>query len=78
MSTDRVSSRISYDNTGNTYNVTHIINSDASLNLTAYKQYSPLFLSCVVLYLLLILMLIALSGLPLQWLMDSRLLPSLR
>ncbi|KAG8215868.1 OPT oligopeptide transporter protein-domain-containing protein [Butyriboletus roseoflavus] len=40
-----MSTRISYDNTGNTYNVTQIINADASLNLAAYEQYSPLFLS---------------------------------
>ena len=45
---DSMSSRISYDNTGNSYNVSQIINADASFNLTAYKQYSPLFLSCVV------------------------------
>lgn len=40
-----ISSRISYDNTGSPYNVTAIINTDASLNLAAYKAYSPLFLS---------------------------------
>lgn len=45
---DSMSTRISYDNTGNTYDVSKIINADASLNLTAYEQYSPLFLSCVV------------------------------
>lgn len=40
-----ISSRTSYDNTGAAYNVTQIINADASLNLAAYKAYSPLFLS---------------------------------
>ncbi|EIW77486.1 OPT oligopeptide transporter [Coniophora puteana RWD-64-598 SS2] len=40
-----MSSRISYDNTGQSYNVTRITNADASLNLTAYEGYSPLFLS---------------------------------
>jgi hypothetical protein len=35
----------SFDNTGNRYNVTQIINADASFNLEAYKAYSPLFLS---------------------------------
>lgn len=40
-----ISSRTSYDNTGAAYNITRIINSDASLNLTAYREYSPLFLS---------------------------------
>ncbi|KAG1878964.1 OPT oligopeptide transporter protein-domain-containing protein [Suillus subluteus] len=40
-----VSSRTSFDNTGASYNITRIINSDASLNLTEYEQYSPLFLS---------------------------------
>ncbi|KAH0835722.1 OPT oligopeptide transporter [Lanmaoa asiatica] len=40
-----MSTRVSYDNTGSTYNVAQIINADASLNLTAYGQYSPLFLS---------------------------------
>lgn len=40
-----ISSRTSFDNTGASYNITRIINSDASLNLTAYEAYSPLFLS---------------------------------
>ncbi|KAF4573388.1 hypothetical protein EYR40_003531 [Pleurotus pulmonarius] len=40
-----ISSRGSYDNTGKTYNVTRIINEDASLNVTEYIQYSPIFLS---------------------------------
>ncbi|KAG1864939.1 OPT oligopeptide transporter protein-domain-containing protein [Suillus subalutaceus] len=40
-----VSSRTSYDHTGASYDITRIINSDASLNLTAYEEYSPLFLS---------------------------------
>ncbi|KAF8556645.1 OPT oligopeptide transporter [Imleria badia] len=40
-----MSTRVSYDNTGSTYNVTRIINTDASFNLTAYQEYSPLFLS---------------------------------
>ena len=40
-----ISSRGSFDNTGNPYNVTAIINPDSSLNVTAYKAYSPLFLS---------------------------------
>ncbi|KAG2365998.1 OPT oligopeptide transporter [Suillus spraguei] len=34
-----------YDNTGATYDITRITNSDASLNLTAYQEYSPLFIS---------------------------------
>lgn len=40
-----ISSRTSYDNHGLPYNVTAIVNSDLSLNLAAYKAYSPLFLS---------------------------------
>ena len=35
----------SFDNTGNIYNVSQIINDDSSFNLEAYKAYSPLFLS---------------------------------
>jgi len=35
----------SFDNTGNRYNVSQIINDDSSFNLEAYKAYSPLFLS---------------------------------
>jgi OPT family small oligopeptide transporter len=35
----------SYDNTGNLYNVSSIMNPDLTLNETAYKAYSPLFLS---------------------------------
>ncbi|KAJ8472485.1 hypothetical protein ONZ45_g16631 [Pleurotus djamor] len=40
-----ISSRGSYDNTGHTYNVSRIIDEDASLNVTAYMNYSPIFLS---------------------------------
>ncbi|KAF8879962.1 OPT oligopeptide transporter [Infundibulicybe gibba] len=40
-----ISSRISYDNTGNTYNVTRILNADSTINLEEYHKYSPLFLS---------------------------------
>ena len=34
----------SFDNTGKQYNVSKIINADASFNLQAYNDYSPLFL----------------------------------
>ncbi|KZP16460.1 small oligopeptide transporter [Athelia psychrophila] len=40
-----ISSRTSFDNTGSSYNVTAIINADASLNVAAYEAYSPLYLS---------------------------------
>jgi OPT family small oligopeptide transporter len=40
-----VSSRISYDNTAQTYNVTRILNPDNTFNAEAYEAYSPLFLS---------------------------------
>ncbi|KDQ16484.1 hypothetical protein BOTBODRAFT_30813 [Botryobasidium botryosum FD-172 SS1] len=40
-----ISSRTSYDNQLNGYNVTRITNPDATLNLKAYQEYSPLFLS---------------------------------
>ena len=40
-----MSSRTSYDNTGAAYNVTMILTADNQLNLTAYQNYSPLFLS---------------------------------
>ncbi|KAG8884612.1 hypothetical protein FRB99_004510, partial [Tulasnella sp. 403] len=40
-----ISSRISYDHFGQPYNVTRVINPDATLNLEGYKKYSPLFLS---------------------------------
>ena len=33
-----------FDNTGKQYNVSHILNSDSSFNLQAYKAYSPIFL----------------------------------
>ncbi|KAG8946224.1 hypothetical protein FRC04_011970 [Tulasnella sp. 424] len=42
-----ISSRTSYDHFGKPYNVTRILNPDATLNLQAYKEYSPLFLSTV-------------------------------
>ncbi|KAG6336208.1 hypothetical protein ID866_2885 [Astraeus odoratus] len=40
-----MSTRTSYDNTGASYNISRIINADASFNITAYEGYSPLFLS---------------------------------
>ena len=40
-----ISSRTSYDNTGHRYNVTRILNPDATLNREAYNEYSPLMLS---------------------------------
>ncbi|CAL1707442.1 unnamed protein product [Somion occarium] len=40
-----ISSRTSFDRFGKTYDVTQIINDDATLNLAKYEQYSPLFLS---------------------------------
>lgn len=40
-----ISSRTSFDNTGATYNVTRILNDDSTINIEAYRQYSPLFLS---------------------------------
>ncbi|KAH9944677.1 OPT oligopeptide transporter [Amylocystis lapponica] len=42
-----MSSRTSYDRYGKGYNVTAIINPDATLNIEKYKAYSPLFLSTV-------------------------------
>src|SRR6266702_2650180 len=35
----------SFDNRGKSYNVSRIINDDASFNLEAYQAYSPLFIS---------------------------------
>ena len=40
-----MSSRLAYDNHGNPYNVTKILNDDATLNLMRYEAYSPLFIS---------------------------------
>lgn len=40
-----ISSRTSYDNTGASYDVTRILNNDSTINLEAYHNYSPLFLS---------------------------------
>lgn len=40
-----ISSRTSFDRFGNSYDVSQIINDDASLNVMKYEQYSPLFLS---------------------------------
>ena len=40
-----ISSRGSYDNTGQTYNVSMILTPDSTLDLAAYEAYSPLFLS---------------------------------
>ena len=35
----------SFDNTGSPYNISRIINDDATFNINAYKTYSPLFIS---------------------------------
>ena len=35
----------SFDNTANVYNVSRILNDDATFNIDAYKAYSPLFIS---------------------------------
>lgn len=40
-----ISSRTSFDNTGNTYDVSRILNPDSTINLEKYRAYSPLFLS---------------------------------
>ncbi|KAL9715658.1 hypothetical protein Ac2012v2_000101 [Leucoagaricus gongylophorus] len=40
-----ISSRISYDNTGGTYNVTRILTPESTIDLDAYHSYSPLFIS---------------------------------
>ena len=37
-------SSYAFDNTGSKYNVSRIINLDRSINLQAYKDYSPLFI----------------------------------
>ena len=40
-----LSSRTSFDRFGGSYDVSKIINPDATLNVALYEQYSPLFLS---------------------------------
>ncbi|KAH9062552.1 OPT oligopeptide transporter [Lactarius deliciosus] len=40
-----IASSHSFDNTGSSYNVSRIINSDLTFNIEAYKAYSPLFIS---------------------------------
>ncbi|TFK71414.1 OPT oligopeptide transporter [Pluteus cervinus] len=40
-----ISSRTSYDNTAQSYNVTRILTADATFDEEAYKAYSPLFIS---------------------------------
>ena len=42
-----ISSRGSFDHFGKPYNVSRILNPDATLNMEEYKAYSPLFLSAV-------------------------------
>jgi hypothetical protein len=42
-----ISSRGSFDNTGNAYDVSRILNDDTTINIEAYHNYSPLFLSSV-------------------------------
>lgn len=40
-----ISSRTSFDRFGQSYDVSKIINDDATINVAKYEQYSPLFLS---------------------------------
>ncbi|KAJ6559317.1 OPT oligopeptide transporter [Mycena sp. CBHHK59/15] len=40
-----ISSRVSYDNRMNTYNVSAILTSDSTIDLDLYHKYSPLFIS---------------------------------
>ena len=44
---DSVTSSTAYDNTGNIYDVKRVVTADATLDLAAYKAYSPLYLSYV-------------------------------
>lgn len=74
-----MSSRGAYDNTGNAYNVSQIINADVSFNLTAYENYSPLFLPYVPIFTLSSHVDVHNTiGRPLRYPMDCRLPPSLR
>jgi hypothetical protein len=42
---DRISSLQAYDNTGHPYDVLRVLTADhSSLNMTAYQDYSPLYL----------------------------------
>ena len=43
--TSSISSRTSFDRFGASYDVSKIINDDATINVAKYEQYSPLFLS---------------------------------
>ena len=47
LTTCRVSSRGSYDNMGKPYDLNRITNADGTINMAAFKEYSPLYLSCV-------------------------------
>lgn len=42
-----ISDNLSYDNTGNPYNISKVLTEDFVLDIEAYKNYSPLFLSSV-------------------------------
>ncbi|KAH7104863.1 OPT oligopeptide transporter [Auriculariales sp. MPI-PUGE-AT-0066] len=39
-----ISSRVSYDKFGNHYDIDRILNAEKTINMTAYEQYSPIFL----------------------------------
>ena len=42
---DRLVSRSSYDNMGNVYNVSRILNEDLTFNQDSYREYSPVFMT---------------------------------
>lgn len=44
LSVLRMLSRLAYDNKGNEYNVSRVLTAEATLDLAAYEDYSPLFL----------------------------------
>lgn len=44
---DRITSRMSYDNTGNIYDVNRVLTPEMTLDVEKYKAYSPLYLPSV-------------------------------
>lgn len=42
-----MSSRLPFDNMGQQYNISRILRADSTIDLEAFRAYSPLYLSCV-------------------------------
>jgi hypothetical protein len=63
----RISSRGFYDNMGESYDLNRITDADGAINMKAYQEYSPLYLSCVLALLLYLWTMLMLRVFVIAW-----------